>query len=41
MRMYKEFAPAVARVESLRGRMSEVERQVEGFFEGLLNESFG
>ncbi len=29
-----------ARVESLRGRMSESERQVEGLFESLLAEAF-
>ena len=28
-------------IESLRGRMSEAERQVEGLFESLLAESFG
>ena len=31
----------VARVEGLRGRMSEAGRQVEGLFESLLAESFG
>ena len=36
----QEFAGVVARVESLRGRMSEGERQVEGLFESLLAESF-
>ena len=36
-----EFAGVVARVESLRGRMSEAGRQVEGLFESLLSESFG
>lgn len=30
----------VARVESLRGRMGESTRQVEGLFESLLAESF-
>ena len=30
----------VARVESLRGRMGESERQVEGLFESLLSQSF-
>ena len=30
-----------ARVESLRGRMGESARQVEGLFESLLAESFG
>jgi len=34
------FAGVVARVESLRGRMGESERQVEGLFESLLAESF-
>ena len=37
----QEGAGVVARVESLRGRMSEGERQVEGLFESLLAESFG
>jgi type I restriction enzyme S subunit len=36
----EEFARAVRRVESLRGRMSEAGRQVEGLFEALLSESF-
>ena len=35
----EEFAGVVARVESLQGRMSEGERQVEGLFESLLAES--
>ena len=35
------FVGVVARVESLRGRMGESERQVEGLFESLLNQSFG
>ena len=39
--LQEEFAGVVARVESLRGRMSEGERQVEGLFESLLAESFG
>ncbi len=34
------FAGVVARVESLRGRMGESTRQVEGLFEGLLAQSF-
>jgi len=34
------FAGVVARVESLRGRMSESTRQVEGLFESLLAKSF-
>ena len=36
----EEFAGVVARVESLRGRMSEAGRQVEGLFESLLAEAF-
>ena len=39
--LQEEFAGVVARVESLRGRMSEAGRQVNGLFEGLLGESFG
>ena len=39
--MMIKFAGVVARVESLRGRMAESERQVEGLFDALLNESFG
>jgi len=39
--LQEEFAGVVARVESLRGRMSEAGRQVEGLFESLLAESFG
>ena len=35
------FAGVVARVESLRGRMGESTRQVEGLFESLLSESLG
>ena len=38
--LQEEFAGVVARVESLRGRMSEAGRQVEGLFESLLSESF-
>ena len=37
----EEFAGVVARVESLRGRMGESERQVDGLFESLLSECFG
>ena len=37
----EEFAGVVAQVESLRGRMGEAERQVEGLFESLLAQSFG
>jgi len=36
LNLQEEFAGVVARVESLRGRMSESERQVEGLFEALL-----
>ena len=39
--LQEEFAGVVRRVEGLRGRMSEAERQVEGLFESLLSESFG
>jgi len=38
--LQEEFAGVVARVESLRGRMSEAGRQVEGLFEALLSEAF-
>lgn len=41
LNLQEEFAVVMARVESLRGRMSEGERQVEGLFGSLLNESFG
>ena len=34
------FVGVVARVESLRGRMGESERQVNGLFESLLAEMF-
>ena len=39
--LQEEFAGVVARVESLRGRMGESTRQVEGLLESLLSESFG
>ena len=39
--MQEVFAGVVARVESLRGRMGESERQVENLFESLLAQSFG
>ncbi len=39
--LQEEFAGVVGRVESLRGRMGESERQVERLFESLLSESFG
>ncbi len=38
--LQEEFAGVVRRVESLRGRMGESERQVEGLFESLLAKSF-
>ena len=38
--MQEEFAGVVARVESLRGRMGESARQVDGLFESLLEEAF-
>jgi hypothetical protein len=41
LNVQEEFAGVVARVESLRGRMRESTRQVEGLFESLLAESFG
>ena len=37
--LQEEFAGVVRRVEGLRGRMAEAERQVEGLFESLLSES--
>ena len=37
--LQEEFANVMARVESLRGRMSEAKRQVEGLFESLLTEA--
>ena len=38
--LQEEFAGVAARVEGLRGRMSEAGRQVEGLFESLLAEAF-
>ena len=38
--LQEEFAGAARRVESLRGRMAEAERQMVGLFEGLLAEVF-
>lgn len=38
--LQEEFAGVVARVEGLRGRMGESERQVNGLFESLLSQSF-
>jgi len=41
-RLQEESTEVVERcIESLRGRMSKAERQVEGLFESLLAESFG
>ena len=40
LNLQEEFAGVVARVESLRGRMGESTRQVEGLFESLLAQSF-
>jgi hypothetical protein len=40
MSCFEEFAGVVARVESLRGRMGESARQVDGLFESLLAQSF-
>jgi len=40
LNLQEEFAGVVARVESLRGRMSEAGRQVDGLFESLLAEAF-
>ena len=37
----ERFARVVRRVEGLRARMSEADRQVEGLFESVLSESFG
>jgi restriction endonuclease S subunit len=38
--LQEEFAGVTARVEGLRGRMSEAGRQVEGLFESMLAEAF-
>jgi len=38
--MQEDYAGVVARVESLRGRMGESTRQVEGLFESVLAEAF-
>ena len=40
MSLQEGFASVVARVEPLRGRMSEAGRQVEGLFESLLHDAF-
>jgi type I restriction enzyme S subunit len=39
--LQEEFARVVARVESLRARMAESERQAQNLFESLLAQSFG
>ncbi len=39
--LQEEFAGVVARVEQMRARQAESERQVENLFESLLAESFG
>lgn len=39
--MMDTLAGVVARVEGLRSRKVESERQVEGLFESMLSESFG
>ena len=39
-RNHLKFARVVSRVDSLRGRMGESARQVEGLFESLLAEAF-
>jgi len=41
LNLQEEFAGVVARVESLRGRWGESERQINGLFESVLSESFG
>jgi hypothetical protein len=38
---FHSWMVAFAQVESLRGRMGESTRQVEGLFESLLSQSFG
>jgi hypothetical protein len=38
--LQEEFAGVVARVEGLRGRLSEAGRQVENLFESLLAQAF-
>jgi hypothetical protein len=40
-RVAPTYAGVVALVESLRVRMSEARRQVNGLFESVLSESFG
>ena len=37
--LQEEFAGVVARIESLRRRMGESTRQVEGLFESVLSEN--
>ena len=41
LNLQEEFASLVARVESMRSRQAEGERQVDGLFESMLTESFG
>jgi len=41
LNLQAEFAGVVARLDGLRGRMSEAGRQADGLFESLLSESFG
>ncbi len=41
LNLQEEFASVVRRVEQMRARQAEGERQVEGLFEALLGESFG
>ena len=39
--LQEEFVEVVRRVDGLRGRMGEAERQAEELFQGLLAQSFG
>ena len=39
--LQEEFVVVVRRIESLRGKMAESTRQVEGLFESLLSKCFG
>ena len=39
--MQEKFAIVVVRIEDLRARMSEAERQAEALFKSLLSEAFG
>jgi type I restriction enzyme S subunit len=40
LHLQEEFARVAARVEGLRGRMTEAERQAEELFQSLLAEAF-